>query len=113
MKLKFKLGKLNKCGYYDWYLVRFSKGRFSNIKIIKNKNKIDGKGRTIALNKDIRNLSAHEVFPDLIKAEIDKNQGKLIRRGNFKTLESNLEELSSRFINCLYIMGALLSIVYI
>ena len=107
MKLKFKLGKLNKCGYYDWYLVRFSKGRFSNIKIIKKKNKIDGKGRTIALNKDIRDLSAHEVFPDLIKAEIDKNQGKLIRRGNFKTLESNLEELSSRFINCLYIMGAL------
>ena len=107
MKLKFKLGKMNKCGYYDWYLVRFSKGRFSNIKIIKNKNVIDGKGRTIALNKDIRNLSAHEVFPDLINAEIDKNQGRIIKRGNFKTLENNLEELHNRFINCLYIMGVL------
>ena len=107
VKLKFKLGKMNKCGYYDWYLVRFSKGRFSNIKIIKNKNKIDGKGRTIALNKDIRDLSAHEVFPDLINAEIDKNQGRIIKRGNFKTLENNLEELHNRFINCLYIMGVL------
>ena len=107
MKLTFNLGKINKCGYYDWYLVRFSKGRFSNIKIIKNKNKIDGKGRTIALNKDIRDLSAHEVFPDLIDAEIDKNQGRIIKRGNFKTLENNLEELHKRFINCLYIMGAL------
>ena len=105
--LTFNLGKLAKCGYYDWYLVRFSKGRFSNIKIIKNKDIIDGKGRTIVLNKDIRNLSAHEVFPDLINAEIDKNQGRIIKRGNFKTLESKLDEFKNRFINCLYIMGAL------
>ena len=107
IKLIYNLGKLNKCGYYDWYLVHFSKGRFSNIKIIKNKDLIDGKGRTIVLNKDIQNLSAHEVFPDLINAEIDKNQGRIIKRGNFKTLESKLEEFHKRFINCLYIMGAL------
>ena len=107
IKLTYNLGKLSKCGYYDWYLVHFSKGRFSNIKIIKNKDIIDGKGRTIVLNKDIQNLSAHEVFPDLIKAEIDKNQGRITKRGNFKTLESKLEEYNKRFINCLYIMGAL------
>ena len=106
-KLKFNLGKLSKCGYYDWYLVRFSKGRFSNIKILKDKNKIDGKGRSIALNKDVKNLSAHEVFPDLINAEIDKNQGRIIKRGNFKSLENKLDEFHNRFINCLYIMGAL------
>ena len=107
IKLTYDLGKLSKCGYYDWYLVHFSKGRFSNIKIIKDKDIIDGKGRTIVLNKDIQNLSAHEVFPDLIKAEIDKNQGRITKRGNFKTLESKLEEFHKRFINCLYIMGAL------
>ena len=106
-KLTFNLGKLSKCGYYDWYLVRFSKGRFSNIKIVKDKNKIDGKGRSIALNKDVKNLSAHEVFPDLINAEIDKNQGRIVKRGNFKSLENKLDELHNRFINCLYIMGAL------
>ena len=107
IKLTYNLGKLSKCGYYDWYLVHFSKGRFSNIKIIKNKDIIDGKGRTIVINKDIQNLSAHEVFPDLINAEIDKNQGRITKRGNFKTLESKLEEFHNRFINCLYIMGAL------
>ena len=105
--LKFNLGKLSKCGYYDWYLVRFSKGRFSNIKILKDKKKIDGKGRSIVLNKEIKDLSAHEVFPDLINAEIDKNQGRIIKRGNFKSLENKLDELHNRFINCLYIMGAL------
>ena len=84
IKLTYNLGKLSKCGYYDWYLVHFSKGRFSNIKIIKNKDIIDGKGRTIVINKDIQNLSAHEVFPDLINAEIDKNQGRITKRGTKK-----------------------------
>ena len=105
--LKFNLGKMTKCGYYDWYLVRFSKGRFSNIKIYLDKDPIDGKGRSIVLNKDVKNLSAHEVFPDLIDADIDKNQGRIIKRGNFKSLENKLDELHRRFINCLYIMGAL------
>ena len=48
MKLKFKLGKLNKCGYYDWYLVRFSKGRFSNIK--KKKKKIKSMEKVVQLH---------------------------------------------------------------
>ena len=91
VKLKFNLGKFKKCGYYDWYLVRFSKGRFSNVKIIKNKSKIDGKGRYIVLNKDAKNLSAHEVFPDLIDAEIDKNQGRIIRRGMLKLIKTKEE----------------------
>ena len=34
IKLTFPLGILTKCGYYDWYLVKFSKGRFTNMKII-------------------------------------------------------------------------------
>ena len=53
IKLRFNLGKLSKCGYYDWYLARFSKGRYSNIKIIKNTKEIEGKGRSIVLNKDV------------------------------------------------------------
>ena len=65
VKLIFPLGILTKCGYYDWYLVRFSKGRFSNIKIIGDNNAlIEGKGRIIVLNKDLKEMSAHEVFCD-------------------------------------------------
>ena len=108
IKLKYSIGVLNKCGYYDWYLVRFSKGRFVNIKIISEKNElIDGKGRTIVLNKDIKDLSIHEVFCDLIDAKIDKEQGRIIKRGNFQSLENKLEEYQKRYINCIYIMGAL------
>ena len=89
-------------------MVRFSKGRFVNIKIINDKNeRIEGKGRTIVLNKDIKDLSIHEVFCDLIDAKIDKEQGKIIKRGNFQTLENKLEEYQKRYINCIYIMGAL------
>ena len=77
------------------------------INIIKNKREIDGKGRSIVLNKDVKHLSIHEVFPDLINAEIDKNKGMFIKRGNFKSLEKKLDELHNRFINCLYIFGAL------
>ena len=108
IKLIFPLGTLTKCGYYDWYLVRFSKGRFTNIKIIsKNNELIEAKGRIIALNKDMKEISAHEVFCDLIGAEIDKNQGRIIKRGNFQNLENKLDEYHKRYINLIYIMGAL------
>ena len=107
IKLTFPLGILTKCGYYDWYLVRFSKGRFSNIKIIKNNKLIEAKGRFIVLNKDIKDTSAHEVFCDLIGAEIDKNQGRIIKHGTFKNLENKLNEYKARYINMIYIMGAL------
>ena len=108
LKVLFELGKLTKCGYYDWYLVRFSNGRFMNLKIFSELNETtDGKGRTIILNKDIKELSAHEVFCDLINAQLDKNQGRIVKRGNFKSLENKLNEFHDRFINCLYIMGAL------
>ena len=30
-----------------------------------------------------------------------------MKRGSFKTLEDKLDEYSQRYINCLYIMGAL------
>ena len=107
-RLIFPLGTLTKCGYYDWYLVKFSKGRFSNIKIINEKNGlIDGKGRIIVLNKDMKEMSAHEVFCDLIGADIDKNQGRIIKRGSFQNLERKLDEYHKRNINSLYIMGAL------
>ena len=108
VKLIFPLGTLTKCGYYDWYLVRFSKGRFTNIKIINERNElIEAKGRIIALNKDMKEISAHEVYCDLIGAEIDKNQGRIIKRGNFQNLENKLDELYKRYINLIYIMGAL------
>ena len=107
VKLIFNLGTLSKCGYYDWYLVRFSKGRFTNIKIVKNNNLIEAKGRIIVLNKEMKDISAHEVFCDLIGAQIDKNQGRINKRGSFKNLENKLQEYKNRYINMLYIMGAL------
>ena len=108
VKLIFPLGILTKCGYYDWYLVRFSKGRFTNIKIIGDNNAlIEAKGRIIVLNKDMKEMSAHEVFCDLIGADIDKNQGRIIKRGSFQNLERKLDEYNKRYINFLYIMGAL------
>ena len=107
IKLIFNLGNLSKCGYYDWYLVKFSKGRFTNMKIIKNNDIIEAKGRIIALNKEMKDVSAHEVFCDLIGAEIDKNQGRINKRGSFKNLENKLQEYKNRYINMLYIMGAL------
>ena len=107
VKLTFNLGNLTKCGYYDWYLVRFTKGRFTNMKIIKNNHIEEGKGRIIALNKEMKDISAHEVFCDLIGADIDKNQGRINKRGTFKNLENKLYEYKERFINMIYIMGAL------
>ena len=67
VRLVFPLGKLAKCGYYDWYLAKFANGRYSNVKVLNGKGEaIDGKGRTIVLDKDIKDLSVHEVFCDLI-----------------------------------------------
>ena len=40
-------------------------------------------------------------------AKIDREKGKIIKRGDFKSLEKKLEEFSQKYINCLYIMGAL------
>ena len=74
---------------------------------MKKKNVLEGKGRTIVLNKDIKDLSVHEVFCDLIDADIDKERGVIKKRGNFKNLENKLEEYQQRYINCLYVMGAL------
>jgi len=108
VKLDFPLGTSKKCGYYDWYLAKFKDGNYSNVKVLDENDKlIDGKGRFIVLDKDIKDLSVHEVFCDLIGAQIDKGQGRIIKRGSFKTLEDKLDEYSQRYINCLYIMGAL------
>ena len=102
VKLSFSLGQARKCGYYDWYLVKFSKGRFTNIKILnKSRELIPGKGRFILLNKDLKNLSFHEVLCDLK----DTKSNKL---SSFKNLENKLEYYKKdQGINCLYIMGAL------
>ena len=59
------------------------------------------------LEKTIRDLTIHEVFTDLFNAQIDKDKGRIIKRGDFKILENKLQEFSQRYINCLYIMGAL------
>ena len=107
-KFVFPLGKVTKCGYYDWYLAKFANGRYTNVKIINSDNEVvDGKGRFIVLDKDIKDLSVHKVFCDLIGAQIDKGQGSISKRGSFKTLENKLDEYSHRYVNCLYIMGAL------
>lgn len=47
------------------------------------------------------------MFTDLLNANIDREKGKINKRGEFETLENKLEEFSQRNINCLYIMGAL------
>ena len=108
VKLVFPFGKIKKCGFYDWYLAKFKDGGYTNIKIISDKDEVrEGKGRFIILNQDIKDLSVHEVFCDLIKAQIDKDHGVITQRGSFKTLEEKLDEYSQRYINCLYIMGAL------
>ena len=108
VRLVFPLGKLAKCGYYDWYLAKFANGRYSNVKVLNDKgDAIDGKGRTIVLDKDIKDLSVHEVFCDLIGAQIDKQQGRIVKRGTFTNLERKLDEYNQRYVNCLYIMGAL------
>ena len=108
-KLTFSLGTAKKCGYYDWYLVKFTKGRFTNIKIINSKKEIIlGKGRFIVLNKDIKNLSINEVLCDLIDSNLDNEINKFKKIGSFKNLENKLEHYNkNENINCIYIMGAL------
>lgn len=103
--------KIEKGGYYDWNLVKFSNGRFSTIKYLEIPKLSDelkeAKGRFIAIDKTINNYTIHEVFADLTNAEIDKEKGKIIKRGNFQDIENKLEDFNKRFINCLYLMGAL------
>ena len=110
-KVIFNLGTFSKSGYYDWNVVKFKDGRFSTIKCIadiKLENEfVEAKGRYIVIDKSIRNLSIHEVFCDLVNADIDKEKGKIIKRGTFSDMESKLQELNQRYINCLYIMGSL------
>lgn len=107
----FDLKDYQKCGYYDWNIVKFKEGKFSTVKCVKDIKLEDdlkeAKGRVIVINKAIKDLSIHEVFCDLINADIDKEKGKLSKRGSFTDLESKLDEYSKRYINCLYIMGAL------
>lgn len=111
LKIVFKLGLFNKCGYYDWNVVKFKDGRFSTMKSVvdvKLGNELEeAKGRYIVIDKSIRSLSIHEVFCDLINADIDKEKGIITKRGTFADFESKLQEYNHRYINCLYIMGAL------
>ena len=101
IKLIFPLGKLKKCGYYDWYLVHFSKGKFTNLKIYNNilKKFVDGKGRIIVQCKETKKLSMHEEFCDIINANFDKNTKKIIKRGNFNSLKNKLDEYQKRNID--------------
>lgn len=67
----------------------------------------EAKGRILVLNSSIKDCSIHETFCDLIDANIDKEKGIINKRGDFGSLANKLEEYSQRYINCLYIMGAL------
>ena len=111
IKLIFSLGITKKCGYYDWYLVKFSKGRFTNMKIISPKTKKDlvpGKGRFIIINKEIKKLSIHEILCDIIDPLKNREKNKINKIGSFIDLEKNLENYKQKkSINCLYIIGAL------
>jgi hypothetical protein len=110
IKMTFDLGTFNKCGYYDWSLVKFKEGTFSPMKCAQDPKLIselrEAKGRFIVINKNVKDLSIHEVFCDLINANID-HKGNFNKRGTFSDLESKLEEYSQKYINCLYVMGAL------
>ena len=109
VKLIFNLGIIKKCGYYDWYLVKFSKGRFANLKILNNKKElIEGKGRFIVLNNFIKKLSIQEILCDLVEAKIEPKTKSILKLGNFKNLENKLEFYNKiQKTNCLYITGAL------
>lgn len=103
--------KISKSGYYDWNLVKFSNGRFSTVKFLETPMLQDelkeAKGRFIAIDNSLKNCTIHEVFADLTNAEIDKEKGKIIRRGTFQDIENKLDDLNQRYVNCLYLMGAL------
>jgi hypothetical protein len=111
IKLTFDFGCFSRCGYYDWIVVKFKEGRFTTLKCLKDARFEDdlkeAKGRSIVINKTVRDLSVHEVFCDFLNADIDKDKGTIIKRGTFSDLESKIEEYNKRYINCLYIMGAL------
>jgi len=64
-------------------------------------------GRFIVVNKTVKDLSMHEVFPDICGGENDKTKDVLNKHGTFKDLEGMLPYYAKRSINCLYIMGAL------
>jgi hypothetical protein len=104
VKLIFKPEKLQRCGYFDWNLVKFKNGQFTTIKKIKDLRVEDeleyGKGRYIVVDKSIKDLSVHEVFVDQMTDDPNK-------RGTFENLEAKLDEFNQRYVNCLYIMGAL------
>lgn len=109
--ISFEFAPFAKCGYYDWNVVKFKDGRFSGIKFaedIKMEDSLkEAKGRFIVVDKTLKDLSVHEVFCDLLGSEIDKEKGKISKRGTFKTLEDQLEDYNQRYVNCIYIMGAL------
>ena len=107
VKLTFSLGKALKCGYYDWYLVKFTKGKFTNMKILNSsKISIPGKGCFIILNQDIKDLSFHEILCDNF---IEPNPNSYSNKTTpFKNLENKLSYYkNNQNINCLYLMGAL------
>ena len=54
VRMIYPLGTLNKCGYYDWYLMKFQNGRFSNVKIVNQKTKEIEEGKAGVFIEGIR-----------------------------------------------------------
>lgn len=89
--------------------------KFFEVSQSKNENYEVNKGRFIVLNKRVDDLSIHEVFPDheRFSNDINNNQSNANQRNtksghaNFKLLSAKILEYKERYINCLYIMGAL------
>ena len=100
-KIKFKLNKFLKCGYYDFILQ----------KLDKNENKIinlfNYKGRYIVQNNDIKDLNFHSLYIDLLNCTFDKNNTNIIHRGSFMDLKFKLTNYSIIGINALYLIGCL------
>jgi hypothetical protein len=64
-------------------------------------------GRYIVHAKGIRDQIFHEVQVDYQNAEIDTQEGKFLKRGDFSKVEKAIDSFKKRGITTLYMMGVL------
>lgn len=69
------------------------------------------KGRFVVINKEVDELSIHEVFTDQetlsYVGNTNQTQQPSTVRSNFNVLATKITEYKEKHINCLYVMGAL------